>query len=464
MNDYIEARISLTPCSETITDIAAALLADAGYESFVPDGEGLTAYIRKECFDRAATDAALAALPFDPEITVSINEIEGRDWNSEWERNYFRPIVAGGGKCVIHSSFHADYPHAEYDITIDPKMAFGTGHHATTSLIIDRLLQMDLKGRRVMDMGTGTAILAILAAMRGAEVSAVEIDEFAHANALDNVKLNHHPEISIALGDASALRDVKDIDLFLANINRNVITADMERYAATLAPGADVIFSGFYVEDIPVVAEAAARCGLTVVDHTERNRWASLHLRAAAKKPNPLLRTLMIAIIATLGCLGVSAGNGSGFSPFTWGADVGAAVDASGHDMSAFTIDAYFGCSNPYIDIAGIGAGIDMMVSNSCRTFPIYGIVRTSFRRRPSLCFMDFRCGGAINNMSNGSTLNAFYISPGVGFNLALSPKFKSYFIVSYTYNDIGKYAPEPGVTAITHGLHLINARIGITF
>lgn len=280
MNDYIEARLDCSPCSETITDVMASLLADAGYESFVPDDNGLTAYIKKELFSEEALRDIVADFPLPASVSVATQIVEGRDWNAEWEKNYFQPIVAGDGRCVIHSSFHTDFPAAEYDITIDPKMAFGTGHHATTSLIIDRLLGMDLAGKTVMDMGTGTAILAILAAMRGAAcVKAVEIDEFAHANALDNVRLNGHPEIQITLGDASALKDIEGINLFIANINRNVITADLPSYAATLAPGADVIFSGFYVEDIPVVAQAAKACGLEPVDHTERERWASLHLR-----------------------------------------------------------------------------------------------------------------------------------------------------------------------------------------
>ena len=187
--------------------------------------------------------------------------------------------MAGNGRCVIHSSFHTGYPEAQYDITIDPKMAFGTGHHATTSLIIDRLLDMDLNGRRMVDMGTGTAILAILAAMRGAEVTGVEIDPFAHANAIDNAALNGHPEIKLLPGDASVLADIKDVDLFVANINRNVITADLPYYAATLADDAQVIFSGFYVEDVPVVVAAAEKCGLVAVNHTERDRWASLLLK-----------------------------------------------------------------------------------------------------------------------------------------------------------------------------------------
>ena len=279
MNDYTEARIDFTPCTEIMTDVMAAMLADAGYESFVPDDSGLTAYVRCELFDAGVLEQIVGSFPIDTKIDVATTDIEGRDWNAEWEKNYFQQIVAGNGRCVIHSSFHTGYPEAQYDITIDPKMAFGTGHHATTSLIIDRLLDMDLNGRRMVDMGTGTAILAILAAMRGAEVTGVEIDPFAHANAIDNAALNGHPEIKLLPGDASVLADIKDVDLFVANINRNVITADLPYYAATLADDAQVIFSGFYVEDVPVVVAAAEKCGLVAVNHTERDRWASLLLK-----------------------------------------------------------------------------------------------------------------------------------------------------------------------------------------
>ena len=279
MNDYTEARIDFTPCTEIMTDVMAAMLADAGYESFVPDDSGLTAYVRCELFDAGVLEQIVGSFPIDTKIDVATTDIEGRDWNAEWEKNYFQPIVAGNGRCVIHSSFHTGYPEAQYDITIDPKMAFGTGHHATTSLIIDRLLDMDLNGRRMVDMGTGTAILAILAAMRGAEVTGVEIDPFAHANAIDNAALNGHPEIKLLPGDASVLADIKDVDLLVANINRNVIMADLPYYAATLADDAQVIFSGFYVEDVPVVVAAAEKCGLVAVNHTERDRWASLLLK-----------------------------------------------------------------------------------------------------------------------------------------------------------------------------------------
>ncbi|WP_303041645.1 50S ribosomal protein L11 methyltransferase [Duncaniella muris] len=281
MNDYIELRLDATPCDETRTDILAALLAQAGFESFVPDETGLTAYIKAELFDHREIDSLLADFPMETAFTVSRKLVEGQDWNKEWEKNYFQPIVIDD-QCVIHSSFHKDIPECRYDIVIDPKMAFGTGHHATTSLVIRQLLAMNLQGLNVVDMGTGTGILAILATMRGARrVDAVEIDEFAFTNAVENMRLNSTETVELHLGDAAELAQVSDVNLFIANINRNIITADIAAYAATLAPGATMLLSGFYEEDIPVIMSAAEPLGLTYKSHTTLNRWCCLKLCTA---------------------------------------------------------------------------------------------------------------------------------------------------------------------------------------
>ncbi|MGM9845372.1 MAG: 50S ribosomal protein L11 methyltransferase [Muribaculaceae bacterium] len=281
MNDYIESRFDLEPCpGEDATDLLAALLADIGYESFVPDDKGVTAYIRVEDYDSSAIAPALADFPFDCIISRHDVTIEGRDWNAEWERNYFRPIVVGD-KCVVHSTFHTDVPTALYDIVIDPKMAFGTGHHATTALMLTRLLEADLQGRAVIDMGTGTGILAILAAMRGAApVTAIEIDAFAYDNAVENCRLNHHAEIRLIHGDATALddADIAPADFFIANINRNVITADIARYAAKLKSGGAMLLSGFYEADVPIITEAAEPHGLAAADIMVKDNWTCLKL------------------------------------------------------------------------------------------------------------------------------------------------------------------------------------------
>lgn len=279
MNDYTEVRIDMSPCNETMTDVMAALLCEHGYESFVPDESGMTAYIKLEDFDKKVLDEVTAELPFDTSVTVKCETVEGRDWNQEWEKNYFKPITVDG-KCVIHSSFHTDIPSMPYDIVIDPKMAFGTGHHQTTTLIIRRLLELPLEGSSVIDMGTGTGILAILAAMRGAgPVTAIEIDEFAHVNAVENVSLNRHPEINVVLGDASALAGVEPVDLFLANINRNIIVGDLQVYASRLKEGGTMLLSGFYEDDIAIVLDEARKHGLEYVGYTVLERWSCLELK-----------------------------------------------------------------------------------------------------------------------------------------------------------------------------------------
>lgn len=278
MNDYIEVRLNLTPCSEIATDIMAALLCDCGYESFVPDEQGLTAYIKKELYDNEKLNQTILQFPLDATIDILDKIIEGQDWNSEWEKNYFKPIIVKD-KCVIHSSFHKDIPKLPYDIVIDPKMAFGTGHHATTSLIIEQLLDLDLNNKSVIDMGTGTGILAILALMRGAiQITAIEIDPMAHANAIENLKINNAESINLLLGDASLLPNVNNADVFIANINRNIITEDLASYNNSLNKNGLILLSGFYENDIPVIMEYAQPLELKYATHKTKDNWACLVL------------------------------------------------------------------------------------------------------------------------------------------------------------------------------------------
>jgi ribosomal protein L11 methyltransferase len=284
MNDYIELRVDLQPCSEAATDVLAALLAEHGYESFVPDAKGLTAYVREPDFDADAIRGVIADMPFDGlTATTKWQKVEGRDWNAEWEKNYFKPIVIDG-RCVIHSSFHNDVPAAEYDIVIDPKMAFGTGHHQTTTLIIRHLLELELNGKSVVDIGTGTGILAILAAMRGASpVNAIEIDEFAHVNAVENVALNGHSEINVILGDASALAGIAPSNILLANINRNVILNDLSKYVDAVTAGGEIVLSGFYSADADLILAKTEPMGLHCTARSHIDDWTCLVLTKQAK-------------------------------------------------------------------------------------------------------------------------------------------------------------------------------------
>ena len=276
MNDYISLRVDASPASDDIADLIAAALAEIGYESFEPDESGTTAYIRASDFSEEAAKEALQDFPIPTELTLSHEFVEGADWNSEWEKNYFQPIVIAD-RCVVHSSFHKDVPKATYDIVIDPKMAFGTGHHATTSMMAEYILDSEMAGRSVIDMGTGTGILAILASKRGAKAIGIEIDEGAWANACECVALNE-VEAEMLLGDVRKLEGLPQADYFLANINRNIILADIAAYSGALKTGGAMFLSGFYEADIPLIEARAEEVGLKLVQKKEQGEWRALKL------------------------------------------------------------------------------------------------------------------------------------------------------------------------------------------
>lgn len=274
--NYIQLTFTLSPCSTDATDLLAAFLCDAECESFVADGDTLTAYVRQDLYDPQAIRDIIADFPMPEVKEISVEEtlVESQNWNEEWEKHYFQPIVVAD-RCVIHSTFHKNVPEAQYRIVIDPRMAFGTGHHATTSMMLRHILDYDMEGKRVIDMGTGTGILAILCKMRhAAEVTGIEIDPDAHANALDNAALNN-ADIQLICGDASSLTPLPQADLFLANINRNIILQDIDSYASHIAPGGMLVISGFYPVDLPMLREAAEAHGLSYLDMMQEGEWCS---------------------------------------------------------------------------------------------------------------------------------------------------------------------------------------------
>ena len=277
---YLDFTFRTTPCSETMHDVLSAVLAEVGFESFVDEGDCLKAYIPATLFHREELDQALAAFPV-PHVQTAYTweEAEEKDWNEEWEKNFFQPIIIGD-RCVIHSTFHRDVPRAEYDIIINPQMAFGTGHHETTSLVIGELLDAPLPGKEVLDMGCGTSILAILARMRGAaRCTAIDIDDWCVRNSAENIALNRVDGIEVSQGDAASLAHKGPFDMVIANINRNILLSDMARYVERMKPGASLFMSGFYTDDIPAIRREAERLGLHFHHHREKNRWAVVEFR-----------------------------------------------------------------------------------------------------------------------------------------------------------------------------------------
>lgn len=273
--DYIELNVTLTPLSETATDVLSGMLADIGYESFVSHDKGLYAYIGDIHFDEKRLQEIIADFFLPVRISYSVTKIKGKDWNEEWEKNYFQPIVIDK-QCVIHSSFHTDVPKCKYDITVDPKMAFGTGHHETTGLMLQYILEADLLGKSVLDMGCGTAVLAILASLRGASLlTAVDIDTWAYENARENLMLNGISNVEVLVGGAEVLGN-RPYDVIFANINRNILLADMAAYVSVLKPGGELYLSGFYEQNIPVIQEHALGLGLTYVSYKKQNQWVAV--------------------------------------------------------------------------------------------------------------------------------------------------------------------------------------------
>jgi ribosomal protein L11 methyltransferase len=270
--NYIEVKFYITPYEEYISDLLIAELGEIGFESFVPSEAVLEAYISQSNFHEPNLQIVIENFEFDVKIEYKITPIADKNWNEEWEKNYFEPIVIGND-CVIHSSFHKDIPKAKYDIVIDPKMAFGTGHHETTSLVIDQILSMDLADKSLLDMGCGTAVLAILAAMRGAKkLLAIDIDTWCTDNSIENIAMNNVDGIKVELGGAELLEGLH-FDIILANINRNILLADMEKYAACLSIGGELYMSGFYTQDIPLIEAEAKRNGLKLINYKEKNNW-----------------------------------------------------------------------------------------------------------------------------------------------------------------------------------------------
>lgn len=263
--------------TEIINDILASELGNIGFESFTETDNGLSGYIQEAAYNRIVLDEKIDAFPLG-NVTIRYveNYIEGKDWNEEWEKNYFKPISIGKD-CIIHASFHEVESDYAYDIVIDPKMAFGTGNHETTYLMINEILSLDLEGKDILDMGCGTAVLAILAAKKNAKrVVAIDIDEWAYHNALDNTRLNQTTDVEIILGGAEQISRLGKFDIVLANINRNILLNDIKVYVSCMKKDSLLFMSGFYKEDIPFIEDECKKNSLSLVSYNEKNNWVAV--------------------------------------------------------------------------------------------------------------------------------------------------------------------------------------------
>jgi ribosomal protein L11 methyltransferase len=276
--DYYEIQLTINPNTEIHRDVLSALLADIGFESFVESEQGLTAYIPDILYSENQISSVLENFPLsEMSVKYQATYVKSKNWNEEWEKHFFQPIIINN-QVIIHSSFHKDIPVLKYNIVINPKMAFGTGHHSTTALMVSYLLETELKGKSVLDMGCGTAVLAILAVMKGAQpVTAIDNDEWATQNALENIRLNKTPDIRVELGDANLLGK-ETYDFIFANINRNILLNDLPAYVKCMRPGASIFISGFFVEDAALIIEAGRKYGLELVSEKEDGQWKAIEL------------------------------------------------------------------------------------------------------------------------------------------------------------------------------------------
>lgn len=257
-------------------EILIAELGYAGFESFVETEEGVTAYIQKEEWNQNILEDIQILNSDEFDITYTHEDIEQTNWNAEWEKN-FNPIIVDN-VCAVRAPFHEKFD-TEYDIIIEPKMSFGTGHHETTHMMIQHILQNDFKDKSVLDMGCGTAVLAILAEMKGAKpIDAIDIDNWCYLNSLENVERNNCKHISVYEGEASLLKD-KNYDIIIANINRNILLQDIATYAKCLNTNGSLFLSGFYEDDIPLIEKECNANNLQHLKTLKRNNWVALHFK-----------------------------------------------------------------------------------------------------------------------------------------------------------------------------------------
>jgi len=271
--EYIEVELKIEPL-EPGRDVMVAYLGEIGFDSFVENDKGSVAYIPSSQWDEEALKDAIERLDF-ARVSYGFKTIADQNWNATWEAQ-FEPIDVAG-KCYIRAPFHASKAGVRHEIVIQPQMSFGTGHHATTFQVVKSMLSLDFEGKSVLDMGSGTAILAILAEQLGAKyVDAIDIEEWAYNNAKENAELNECHKIEVKLGDADLLPSEPTYHIVLANINRNILLADMDRYVKSMLPKAYILFSGFFPGDNALISDKATSLGLEMREVNEKDGWSQL--------------------------------------------------------------------------------------------------------------------------------------------------------------------------------------------
>jgi ribosomal protein L11 methyltransferase len=249
-----------------------AQLGYVGFESFVEQDYGVTAYIQKQEWNSKILEDVFMLNSNEFNITFEHNEIAQTNWNEEWEKN-FNPIQVDD-LVSIRAPFHTN-PSLQFDIVIEPKMSFGTGHHETTHMMVQHLLALDLDTKKVLDMGCGTGILAIFAEMKGAKpIDAIDIDSWCYENSLENIQRNNCNHITVYEGDASLLKEKYDV--IIANINRNILLSDIKTYTDCLNENGVLLLSGFYKEDIAIIEDEVTKHGLTFETMIQNNNWVAL--------------------------------------------------------------------------------------------------------------------------------------------------------------------------------------------
>ena len=260
------------PSSDIQHDMLITMLAEIGFDSFMDEDRCLKAYCSADNRDDIAVENLLTDPTFSDVHLLKVGEMPDKDWNELWEASY-QPVVVNE-RCRVRAPFHEPDPSYEFDLVIEPKMSFGTANHETTAQIIQLMLETDFQGKEVLDMGSGTAVLAILAKKLGAaRTVAIDNDEWAYRNAFTNIGLNGISDIEIVLGDALSIQG--RFDVVLANINRNILLRDMHHYVEAMRPAAHIFFSGFYTEDLPSIKEEAEHLGLCYCRHLSRNNWVA---------------------------------------------------------------------------------------------------------------------------------------------------------------------------------------------